>query len=236
MTEQRPDEHQAQFVYSREPRDFIEKLFMGKERRRHLAAGRDLRISLFPWGFHWIKGDDELSARWEDVEAFLQGVTKHLSPYGFHSFTDYVYTARLSNGRGCDFSGRLHAADARESERTSPRAVPGATTAITIEQLERIFTARVTRLQLPVAISRYRAGQSISFGVLSVSQAGIGFGDESVTWDEVEDVRTKGGVASVYKQGERGHWKGAPVFMVPNYSVFDALVHTVLSERSGVAR
>lgn len=38
MTEQRPDEHQAQFVYSREPRDFIEKLFMGKERRRNLQS------------------------------------------------------------------------------------------------------------------------------------------------------------------------------------------------------
>lgn len=143
---------------------------------------------------------------------------------------------RLSNGRACYFDRRLRAAEARESERTSPRAVPGATTAITVEQLGRIFAARVTRLQLPVAISRYRVGQSISFGVLSVSQAGIGVGDESVTWDEVEDVQTKDGHVRVYKQGERGHWKDAPASMVPNYFVFDARVHTVLSERSGVAR
>jgi hypothetical protein len=234
MTDRQPDNQPAQFVYSFEPTG-LAKLFIGKDGRRHLAAGRLLRVSVFPWGFEWIKGDEELSARWGEVSSLTQGVTKHLYG-GFHSYTDYVYWVTLSNRQSFSFSGRLSAAETRGRAQRGPSSRNGATTAITIEQLGRIFTERVTSVMLPVAMSRFNAGQSTSFGVLTVGPAGIAVGGESVTWDEVHGLQARGGVVSVMKKGERRAWKGVPVFMVPNYFVFDALVRTVLTQRSADGR
>jgi hypothetical protein len=113
----------------------------------------------------------------------------------------------------------------------SLRVTPGVTTAVTIEQLGRIFRARVTSVLLPKAISRFNAGQSMSFGPLTVGPAGITAGDESVTWAEVQDVQTRSGFVNVKKAGQWRAWSKVVVAQIPNYFVFNALVRAVLAQR-----
>lgn len=59
---------------------------------------------------------------------------------------------------------------AARSEAEQPQRVPGTTVPVTVEQLGRLVTDAVTRIQLPKAIERFNAGQSLSFGPLMVDQ------------------------------------------------------------------
>ncbi|MBR8640559.1 hypothetical protein KEF29_17625 [Streptomyces tuirus] len=150
--------------------------------------------------------------------------------------TRYGHWVVLADGRQCGFQGTLLNSASRVSENESLRAIPGVTTAVTIEQLGRIFTARVTNLLLARAVSRLNAGQPISFGPLEVGPTGITADDESVAWDEVKDVRTRHGVVYVKKVGWWGTWRKVFVFEIPNYFVFDTLVRAVLDQRPAAGR
>lgn len=102
---------------------------------------------------------------------------------------------------------------------------------VTIEQLGRLVTDAVTRIQLPKAIERFNAGQGLSFGPLTVDPAGISAGDQSLAWDEIEDVRTRQGVVTVKKAGKWLSWHKVGVSQIPNYFVFDVLVRAILAQR-----
>jgi hypothetical protein len=188
---------------------------------------------VFSWGFTWINGDDELSARWDEVADIVQNATRHrhqglLAP---PDYIEYHYAVRLADGRSRGFKGRLMASQARASQTASLSPVPGVTTPVTIEQLGRLLEHRVTRAQLPKAIARFSAGEAIAFGPLMVSRAGIGAGGEVLGWNEVKEVSTHSGTVVVRKAGKRLAWKTVSVRQVPNYFVFDALVGAILAQR-----
>ena len=231
MTDQQSGDEQAQFAWSNEPKG-LAKLFLGKEKRQDLASGRNLRVSVFSWGFRWVDGDEELSGRWDEVAELRYGAGRNLTYGTIPGPTTYVYWVVLTNGRAFGFSGVLSPRASRASAQVSLRAVPGVTTVVTIEQLGRVFRARVTSVLLPRAISRFNAGQSTSFGPLTVGPAGITAGDESVTWAEVQDVQTRNGFVNVKKAGQWRAWNRVLVAQIPNYFVFDALVRAVVAQRS----
>jgi len=192
---------------------------------------RNRRVAVFPWGFQWVSGVDDLSGTWAQISTFTQSVTRHLYN-GSHTYTEYHYALLLANGRSVRLDGTLRAGDARNSANVSIWLRPGVVTPITIEQLGRILSARVTSVQLPAAIARFRAGESTSFGRLTVGPRWIATGNDSVAWSEIQDVQTRSGLVSVKKAGKWLAWKSVAVSRMPNYDVFDALVHTILAERT----
>jgi hypothetical protein len=152
---------------------------------------------------------------------------------GAHTRTDYACWGRLEDGRPFGFSDSLWPAQSRSLAQPSLRAVPGVTTAVNAGQLGRIFTARVSDVMLPRAISQFDAGQSAAFGPFTVGPAGITEDGESLTWDEIENVQTHDGFVRVKKAGTRRAWKEVPQPQVPNDFVFEALARTVLARRTG---
>lgn len=199
-------------------------------------SGRHLCVSVFSWGFRWDNGDQELSARWEDVVELRGSPVRDVVYGSIPLTTHYGHWVVLADGRECGFGGTLGTTDSLKSANESLRAIHGVTKAVTIEQLGRIFTARVTSVLLPGAISRLNAGQSTSFGPLTVGPTGITAGDESVAWDQVKDVRTRDGRVYVKKVGRWRAWKRVLVLEIPNYFVFDALVRAVLAQRPAAGR
>jgi hypothetical protein len=230
MADQQSGDEQTQFTWSTEPKG-LAKLFVGKGKRQDIESGRNLRVSVFSWGFRWVNADKELSGRWDEVAELRQGASRTLAYGTIPGPTTYQYWVVLADGRACTFIGVLGVAASRASAQVSLRVTPGVTTAVTIEQLGRIFRARVTSVLLPKAISRFNAGQSISFGPLTVGPAGITAGDESVTWAEVQDVQTRSGFVNVKKAGQWRAWSKVVVAQIPNYFVFNALVRAVLAQR-----
>jgi hypothetical protein len=193
------------------------------------SGRRNRRFTVFSWGFQWAGVPDDLSGRWEEISTLTQSVTRHLYN-GSHTYTEYHYTLLLVNGCSVRLNGTLRAGDARNSANVGIWLQPGAVRPITIEQLGRILSARVTSVLLPAAIARFRAGESTSFGRLTVGPHGIATGYDSVAWSEIQDVQTRSGFVSVKKAGKWLAWKSVAVSRMPNYDVFDALVHTILTE------
>jgi hypothetical protein len=213
----------------------LAKLFMGARKRQDVRTGRSLRFFVFSWGVRWIDGAEEVSAGWDEVTYVWQAVTRH-SANGSPTYTDYRYTLRLADGRSRSFRGSLTARRARASGAVRLKPTPGMTTPVTIEQLGRLLDTEVTRAQLPTAIDRLNAGNSVSFGPLTLSPTGIAAGGQSLPWNEVAEVQTRKGVVSVRKTGKWLAWKRAQVSEIPNYFVFDALVRANLSQPPPAAR
>lgn len=234
MPDQKSGDEQAQFVWHKKPRG-LDKLLMKKEDRRNLKSGRYLHFLVYSWGFREIDGDNELSGRWEEVTEFTQFIME-FSLNGAPTSAKHISWGYLEDGRSFAFSDTLWPSTSRNSAQASLAAVPGVTTAVNVGQLGRIFTDRVASVLLPKAISQFNAGQSTTFGPFTVGPTGITEGDESVTWDEVEDVQTQSGFVSVRKVGTRRAWKKVAQPEVPNDFVFEALVRTVLAQRSGDGR
>lgn len=172
-------------------------------------------------------------AEWQEITVLYVSTTRHLDN-GRHTYTEYLYKLCMADGWVLRLSGTLNATAARDSANAGIWLKPGVTTAITVEQFGRIIKARSASVLLPPAIARFRAGESTSFGKLAVGPAGITSGYDRVAWSEVEDVQTQRGYVSVKKAGKWLSWKHLPVGLIPNYEVFDALVRTVLAERSDV--
>jgi len=209
----------------------LSKLLLSSQKKQDIAQGRSLRYFVYPWGITWINGEREGSARWDDITQVFRAVTRH-STNGAPTYTEYNYTFKLADGRSGRIYGRLPAAKARASGQARIQSTPGGTTPVTIEQLGRLLESAVTRVQLPKAAGRFNEGQPISFGPLTVSSTGISSSDQSLPWSEIQDISTRQGIVSVKKSGKWLAWKRTHVSQIPNYFVFDALVHAILDQRS----
>jgi hypothetical protein len=135
---------------------------------------------------------------------------------------------QLVGGHTAFIRGRLAASRAAESKAVVPQPTPGVTTAVTIEQLGRMLESGVTRDQFPRAIDSFNAGQPVSFGPLTVDRTGISVAGQLARWSEIQSVRTQNGSVRIRKADKRLAWKSLPVSVIPNYFVFDALVHAIL--------
>jgi hypothetical protein len=217
---------QAEFAWVPEWKG-MSRLFVGPQKRQDVADGRSQRVFVFPWGFTWINGADEFSAMWSDVACIYHLVTRHFHE-GTPTYTSYCYTVQLVSGRTAFIRGRLAASRAAESKVVVLRPTPGVTTAVTIEQLGRMLESGVTRDQFPRAIDSFNAGQPVSFGPLTVDRTGISVAGQLARWSEIQSVRTQNGSVRIRKADKRLAWKTLPVSVIPNYFVFDALVHAIL--------
>lgn len=206
-----------------------------KKSREEYRQDRGPRVFVYPWGFHWTRGDEESRVRWDQVTDILSDV-KRWSSRGREQGTQYTYTLTLADGKQRKIYGWLDPRPSRASQAVHLRATPGVTTEVTIEQLGRLFQDGVTRARLPEAIDRFNAGQTITFGPVTVNLAGISAGKKSLPWSEIEDVQTKQGWVSVKKEGKWLTWKSVPVRAIPNYFVFDALVRAILAKRPSTGR
>jgi hypothetical protein len=205
----------------------LSRLFLVPQQRQDIADGRSRRVFVFPWGFTWINRADEFSAKWSDVACTFHLVTQH-SHEGTPTFTSYCYTVQLAGGRTASIRGWLAASKAAQSQAVALQPTPGVTTPVTVEQLGRLVESGVTHDQFPRAIGSFNAGQPVSFGPVAVGRTGIGVGSQLARWSEIQGVRTRAGYVQIKKLGKRFAWKTVPVSIIPNYFVFDALVHAVL--------
>jgi hypothetical protein len=208
----------------------LAKVFLEPQKKQEIANGRSLRVFVHPWGFHWINGKDEFTSQWSEVVAIFRHVTRH-STNLIPTHTEYSYTVHLKGGPWRRVKANLPARAAAKSRSTRLQAVPGTTIPVTIEQLGRLLESGVTRDQLPKAIVLFNAGQTVSFGPLKVTPAGLSSGTDLVPWAEVQGVATTHGFVQVKKAGKWLAWKTVPVAKIPNYFVFDALVQAILAQR-----
>jgi hypothetical protein len=158
---------------------------------------RGLRVLVFPEGLAYVRRGKAVVIRWDDVAIVRQAITRVQ-----YTFTVRKCTVQLHDGSKYTFNNAL-------------RNVGQLITSIQQETTPRILE-RVSEA--------YEAGQSIPFGKLSVSQAGISRGNKTLPWDQVKSVTVDQGVITIKKQGGLLKWASANVAETPNFFVFASLV------------
>ena len=157
---------------------------------------RDLRVLVFPEGLSYTRSGKTIAIRWDDVEAVWQAVRKVQ-----YTFTVHTCTLRLRDGTRYTFNNALRQADRL------------------IQTIQQQVTPRI----LARAQEAYDAGQTVPFGKLSVSQAGIYRGSALLPWDQVGSIKVNEGIVTIKKQGSLFKWTSVPVAEIPSFFAFASL-------------
>lgn len=169
---------------------------------------RDLCVLVLPEGLSYTRHGRTEIIRWDEVAAVWQAITRVQ-----HTFTVRSCKVQLDGGRKYTFNNAL---------RNVPELIA------TIQQ-------EVTPRILARASDAYHAGETIPFGKLGVSEAGISRGKRTLPWDQVKRVTVDKGVITVRKQGSLLKWTSVPVAETPNFFVFASLVGSKASDSSDLA-
>lgn len=155
-----------------------------------------------------VRGSKIEAFRWDQIEAMWQAVTRRYYN-GIYTGTTHIYTVRSSDGRQVVFNDRF----------------------ANVEQLGDTISREITNRLLPQVIRAYQAGNTITFGPLSISQQGVSNSKELLPWSQIKEVGVNRGVVTVKKEGKWLNWSSVMVAKVPNIFVFMALANYVLKSR-----
>lgn len=190
-------------------------------RKRNLGR----RVLVFPEGLAYIQQGKTHIIRWENIAAVWQNVVSHYSRQAWQSTARYTgtihsYTVELDDGRKYTFNDALG----------------------DVGELGRTIQQETSHYMLPRLRQAYEAGQTIPFGALGVSQAGISKGYKGYSvlpWDQVGIVGIYEGFLNVYSTEEqtitslilskgKKAWASVAVAKTPNVFVFKAMVDEIL--------
>jgi hypothetical protein len=163
---------------------------------------RDLRVLVFPEGLSYTNRGRTEIIRWDDVKAAWQDITEDTDT----GTIIHVYTVDCNDGRKYVFKDTL----------------------VDVEELGNAIQRESARRMLPRVLEAYDAGQTIPFGKLSISQAGITQGKETLPWEQVKRVRPSHGLITIEEQGKRLKWASVRALEVPNILVFLTVVNQVV--------
>jgi hypothetical protein len=165
---------------------------------------RGAHARLFERGFVLARAGKTMAARWEDIASVTAKVVR--IRYNFIPvWTSHKYTVALANGETFLINNGFGKVGALGDavQRMSANAL------------------------LPRAIGAYNSGATLPFGRLSVNQAGISNGKETLPWSDLERVTFGNGLLLVMRKGKRLRWAYTPVRATPNVYVLVALVNYI---------
>lgn len=113
------------------------------------VRSRDKHVYICPGGLLYQHSGKTEAIRWNQVESFWQHVVRRYS-YGIQTGTTHLYTLRRNDGATFKFNDQIYNVE-----------TPGNTIA-----------RETTRSLLPRCIAAYQAGQTITFGQISLNQQG----------------------------------------------------------------
>lgn len=162
-------------------------------------------VYLYSEGFAFARRRKLDAFRWDQIESMLQRVTRQYVN-GIYMGTNHRYTIRGLDGRQVVLTDRI----------------------THVERLGDVISDMVTRVKLPEVSAAFKAGSAVTFGQLSVSLQGVSNGKETISWEQVKDVKVNRGIVIVKKEGKWLSWSSVRVANIPNFFVFLALVNAVM--------
>ena len=159
-------------------------------------------------GFVFTRGSKVDACQWNQIESMWQQVTRRYVN-GVYTGTDHRYTVRRNDGFEMVFNDRFSK----------------------VETLGNTISQEVTRRLFPRVIEAYNAGNTVTFGPLSVSKQGVSNGKELLSWNQIKGIGVNRGIVTVKKEGKLLNWSSVQVAKVPNIFLFMALVNSIISGR-----
>ncbi|OLB82543.1 MAG: hypothetical protein AUI14_00415 [Actinobacteria bacterium 13_2_20CM_2_71_6] len=163
---------------------------------RKLAARR---VYVFEHGFIHADGSGALADyRWDAIAWLTQRITNRYVN-GIHVGTFYVYTVARKDGPVLKLTEFYDG----------------------IAQLGRTISEQVTRDKLPGAVALLQQGQTVGFGDLGISTAGIVSTKHGLLpWTELDEVKVVQGYVKLRRAGKWLPWSNKPAAAIPNLYVF----------------
>lgn len=175
----------------------------------HEAIYKSWGVYVFEHGFLFKKGKEAPQPfRWDQIEAVWYQVTRRYYN-GVYTGTTHRYRVRRRDGYEVVLTDRF----------------------TNVGQLGETISNQVTQILLPQVIAAYNAGQTITFGPLSVNRQGLSnILSNLLPWSEVKGIDIQNGYVAVSRAGKWLKWSNLPVAKIPNVFVFIALVKTLLQK------
>jgi hypothetical protein len=167
---------------------------------------RSWHVYVYSEGFAFSKGSKIDAFRWDQIDCMWQRITRRYMN-GIYMGTQYKYTIRGLNNRQVILNDRI----------------------TNIGSLGNIISDMVTRVKLPLVIAAFKAGNTITFGSLSVSLQGVSNSKELISWSQIKEIGVNRGMVTVRKEGKWLSWSSVQVANIPNFFIFLALVNTIMS-------
>lgn len=170
----------------------------------------DIHVYSCPGGLLYQHSGKTEAIRWDQVESYWRRVASYYR-YGIYTGTTHRYRLRRSDGATFKFNDDIH----------------------NVEALGKTITSETTRALWPRYMAAYQAGQTLSFGKITLNWQGVSKGKQGLPWSQVKELQVnQGGFVSLKKEGNRqGNWSLAHVSVIPNVEVFIALVNYVLTSK-----
>jgi len=149
--------------------------------------------------------------QWEDVLSMKSAITRHYTN-GIYTGTTHVYT--LTNRQ----NQRLVLSDSFGK----------------VEELAKYIDQNIFPLLYAHATDQYNAGQTIIFGQVAISKAGIVIGKKTYPWTDVKEVSIHQGILKVSRKD--GGWfsvASAAASVIPNLRVLLSIIDQVTGVKAG---
>lgn len=172
---------------------------------------RGWRVLLFPKGVAEVRGGKTTVLPWDDATHFWYAVTKNYRN-GIYVGTTYNFTIQGENGQKLSFRNGLTDVSNKK---------------VGVERLGEVMRDETMARLYPKYAAAYNAGQTITFGPLSISKQGISNGKETIAWEQVKGINLDRGVINIQKEGKWFTWKSATVGGTPNVFVFLSMVDQI---------
>jgi len=171
-----------------------------------VIASWNKRVAIYERGFVARDRKGFQTWRWEDVTRLYAAVTRHYAN-GIYTGTSHVYTLVHAQGK------RLVLNDAY----------------VRVEELGKLIDQKTLPILYERASGQYNAGQTLPFGRLTLSKAGIQIGKKTYQWGEIEQVSIRRGILRVAKK-DGGWFSGASasVSAIPNLRVLLSMIDQIV--------
>ncbi len=116
----------------------------------------------------------------------------------------YLYTLQTEDGKKHKFNNSLSS----------------------IEQLGFLFQNQVWRYQFPAAMDKFKEGEEVDFGKISLSKEGLSLRNKTLSWLELEKIELMEGMVFIQEKQE-GIWAKLPASGFPNLFLFTAMTEQI---------
>lgn len=163
------------------------------------------RVVVFETGLARVGASKNAVIRWDDINTVFQALTD-LRRNGTRVSTIHTYTICLKDNSKVLFDDTVQ----------------------NVEALGNTIQKEVSNRLLPRYMETYTSGRTVTFGRLTISQAGINNSRETMPWDQVEAVNIDRGQISVRKQGKWFNWAGQTAAQTPNLLIFLTMIDQIV--------
>jgi hypothetical protein len=162
---------------------------------------RRTRLTVYEQGFTFSDGKSQAALRWQDIAAVWK---------------QYAHGTR----------GRVRLAQITVQGRDGARLALDPNNLAKGHLLAEYLQQRALDHLLPAYWTAYSSGQTVPFGPLQVSQAGLTVEDKSLLWEQVKTVSARGWYVAINESGLRS-WASVEISQVPNPVVLLALIDRI---------